>query len=80
MGVCSNKIFQPVPLPLLAAPSKWAKVTETLQALNQWEMHVRQLISLSVSLFQEMSRAFVTRTSDQCGNLNAAQELRDQVT
>lgn len=33
-----------------------------------------------MSLSQELNRAFVDQTGDQCGNPSAAQELRDQVT
>lgn len=40
----------------------------------------RHLIHLLVSLFKDVSRAFVAQPNDLCGNRNAAQELKDQVT
>lgn len=43
-------------------------------------MHGRHLIHLLVSLFKDMSSAFVAPPNDPCGNRNAAQELKDQVT
>lgn len=43
-------------------------------------MRDRHLIHLLVSLFKDMSGAFVAQPNDLCGNRNAAQELKDQVT
>lgn len=43
-------------------------------------MRGRHLIHLLVSLFQDVSRAFVAQPNDLCGNRSGAQELEDQVT
>ncbi|XP_044058831.1 BICD family-like cargo adapter 1 [Siniperca chuatsi] len=50
---------------------------EDLQAMLHQLKGVAQTLA-QVSSPQELNRAFVDRTGDQCGNPSAAQELRDQ--
>lgn len=50
---------------------------ENLQAMLLQLKGVAQTLA-QVSGSQELSRAFVNEAGDQCGNLSAAQELRDQ--
>ncbi|XP_039986721.1 BICD family-like cargo adapter 1 isoform X2 [Xiphias gladius] len=52
---------------------------DLLVLLHQLKRVAQTLAQGSSPQFQELNRAFVDRTGDQCGNTSTAQELRDQL-
>ncbi|XP_049915304.1 BICD family-like cargo adapter 1 [Epinephelus moara] len=90
LGVSKEEIVQEMgsilqlllPLTQELSSSGRSEVTdqqEDLQSmLHQLKGVAQTLAQASGPQSQELNRAFVDRTSDQCGNPSAAQELRDQ--
>ncbi|KAK5904668.1 hypothetical protein CesoFtcFv8_006205 [Champsocephalus esox] len=56
------------------------EITQEMGSILQLLLPLTQHLNSSggASSTQEMNQAFVVRTGDQCGNLSAAEELRDQ--